>query len=191
MIVNYLGCRDSDGHTFTYSSIKKILDSKYHHIYREKVLVLTYLSEYESASVDSIIREMVNGIFGRDGIFERLPKYFMEESYKIKSKALNNNICCLGGRKIHFSTIHKVKGETHDATLYLETETQRSSDLKRVLPYYNGTKLVTSPLYNYSSKCVYVGFSRPRKLLCVAMHEKTYEQSGGVFSSWEFSDCRN
>ena len=191
MIVNYLGCRDSDGHTFTYSSIKKILDSKYHHIYREKVLVLTYLSEYESASVDSIIREMVNGIFGRDGIFERLPKYFMDESYKSKSKSLNNNICCFKRRKIQFSTVHKVKGETHDATLYLETETKGSSDLKRVLPYLKGTKPGTSPIYNYSRKCVYVGFSRPKKLLCVAIHENTYNQSGNVFSSWEIFDCRN
>ena len=88
------------------------------------------------------------------------------------------------------STIHKVKGETHDATLYLETEIQRSSDLKRVFPYYNGTKLGTSPLYNYSRKCAYVGFSRPRKLLCVAIHENTYEQSGNAFSSWGIYDCR-
>lgn len=36
MIVNYLGCKDSDGHSFTYSSIKKILDGKYHNIYHEK-----------------------------------------------------------------------------------------------------------------------------------------------------------
>lgn len=191
MIVNYLGCKDSDGHSFTYSSIKKTLDGKYHHIYREKVLVLTLLPKYEAAGVDSIIREIVNDIFGRDDIFERFPKYFMDESYKSKSKSLNNNICCFKRRKIQFSTVHKVKGETHDATLYLETETKGSSDLKRVLPYLKGTKPGTSPIYNYSRKCVYVGFSRPKKLLCVAMHENTYNQSGNVFSSWEIFDCRN
>lgn len=193
MIVNYLGCKDSEGGSFTHSSIKKALDSKYRHIYREKVLTLTWLPEYESIEVDRIIREMINTILKNDksiDIFSKLPKYFMEKTYKRKSKVSSNNTCTFNGRNIQFSTIHKVKGETHDATLYLETETQRSSDLKRVLPYYNGTKLGTSLLYNYSRKCVYVGFSRPRKLLCVAMHENTYSQSGEAFSSWGIYDCR-
>lgn len=190
MIVNNLGCKDSDGRSFTYSSIKKKLDGKYHHIYREKVLAMACLIEYESVGIDSIIREMVNGIFRRDDIFERLPKYFMEPSYMSKAQALNNNICSFNERRIQFSTVHKVKGETHDATLYLETETKKSSDLKRVLPYLNGTKPGTSLIHNYSRKCVYVGFSRPRKLLCVAMHENTYNQSGGAFDSWEIYDCR-
>ena len=190
MIVNNLGCKDSDGRSFTYSSIKKKLDGEYYHIYREKVLAMACLIEYDSARIDSIIREMVNGIFRRDDIFERLPKYFMEPSYISKAQASNNNICSFNGRRIQFSTVHKVKGETHDATLYLETETKKSSDLKRVLPYLNGTKPGTSLIHNYSRKCVYVGFSRPRKLLCVAMHENTYNQSGGAFDSWEIYDCR-
>lgn len=191
MIVNYLGCKDSEGHSFTSSSIKKILDNKYHRIYREKVLALTVLPEYGLTQIDSIIREMVNTILKKDepiDIFSKLPKYFMDEIYKTKSSS--NNCYTFNGRNIQFSTIHKVKGETHDATLYLETEIQRSSDLKRVFPYYNGTKLGTSPLYNYSRKCAYVGFSRPRKLLCVAIHENTYEQSGNAFSSWGIYDCR-
>ena len=117
IIVNYLGCKDSNGHAFTYSSIKKTLDNKYHLIYREKVLSMTCLTEYESSGIDIIIREIVNGIFRRDDILERLPKHFMEESDKNKSKS-SNNICIFNGRKIQFSTVHKVKGETHDATLY-------------------------------------------------------------------------
>lgn len=189
IIVNYLGYKNSEGHSFTSSSIKKTLDDKYRYIYREKVLALTCLSEYNAARVESIIREMVNAIFKGNDIFGRLPKYFLEESYTSKSK-VSNNICCLKGRKIQFSTIHKVKGETHDATLYLETEKQKASDLKRVLSYLNGTKHGTSPLYDYCRKCVYVGFSRPRKLLCVAMHENTFIQSGNAFSSWNIYDCR-
>lgn len=190
IIVNYLGCKDSDGHSFTYSSIKKILDGKYHNIYHEKILAMACLAEYVLEEVNRIIREMVNDIFGRDDIFERLPKYFMGESVKNKSK-ISNNICIFNGRKIQFSTVHKVKGETHDATLYLETETKGSSDLRRVLPYLKGTKPGTSQIYNYSRKCVYVGFSRPKKLLCVAMHENTYNQSGNAFSSWGIFDCKN
>ena len=54
----------------------------------------------------------------------------------------------------------RVKGEIHDATLYLETDRQRY-------------------LFDYSRKLAYVGMSRPKKLLCVAMQDKTYEKSNG------------
>jgi hypothetical protein len=42
----------------------------------------------------------------------------------------NSNIIFdpIRGRKIQISTIHKVKGETHDATLYLETVNNRKSE---------------------------------------------------------------
>lgn len=188
MIVNYLDCKNSKGQYFTYSSIKKILDSTYHQIYREKVISLTCLDEYEPTLIDHIIREMVNEIFAKDDVFNRLPKDFMEKNDKNKTKS-SNNVCIFNGRKIQFSTVHKVKGETHDATLYLETETKNSSDLKRVLPYLNGTKPGTSQLYSYSRKCVYVGFSRPRKLLCVAIHKDTYDKNKNAFKSWEIHCC--
>lgn len=188
MIVNYLDCKNSKGQYFTYSSIKKILDSTYHQIYREKVISLTCLDEYEPTLIDHIIREMVNEIFAKDDVFNRLPKDFMEKNDKNKTKS-SNNVCIFNGRKIQFSTVHKVKGETHDATLYLETETKNSSDLKRVLPYLNGTKPGTSQLYSYSRMCVYVGFSRPRKLLCVAIHKDTYDKNKNAFKSWEIHCC--
>lgn len=192
-VVNLLGYKDLKGCSFTYSSIKKKLDSEYYDIYHEKVMEITNLTEYKTSEVDKLIREMINMILEKDktiNIFTRLPKYFMEEVSKTKPKVSSNNIYTINGIKIQFNTVHKVKGETHDATLYLETENRRSSDLRRVLPFYTGEKIGTSPLHNYSRKCVYVGFSRPRKLLCVAMHEKTYKQSGSAFKSWTIYDCR-
>lgn len=42
-----------------------------------------------------------------------------------------------------------------------------------------------------NSKLAYVGMSRPKKLLCVAMQAKTYEKSKGVFDNdWEIIDLR-
>lgn len=84
-----------------------------------------------------------------------------------------------------------VKGETHDATLYLETDRQGASDLSRILPYYGVGKIGKSNLFDYSRKLAYVGMSRPKKLLCVAMQAKTYEKSKGVFDTdWEIIDLR-
>ena len=91
-----------------------------------------------------------------------------------------------------FDTIHGVKGETHDATLYLETDRCRASDLNRILPYYGVGRLGKSSLFDSSRKLAYVGFSRPRYLLCVVMQSKTYKKSKGVFDKdWEIIDLRS
>lgn len=95
------------------------------------------------------------------------------------------------GRRIIFDTIHGVKGETHDATLYLETDRQGASDLNRILPYFGVGRCGSSSLYDSSRKLAYVGMSRPKKLLCVAMQAETYEKSKGIFDAdWEVVDLR-
>ena len=95
------------------------------------------------------------------------------------------------GRRIVFDTIHGVKGETHDATLYLETDRMGASDLRRILYCFGVDKKGSSSLYDYSRKLAYVGMSRPRKLLCVAMQSETYAKSKGAFdSNWEIIDLR-
>lgn len=86
------------------------------------------------------------------------------------------------GITVSLSTIHGVKGETHDATLYLETEHYRSSDLKRIMPLFDGETLNSGDIYEKSRRCAYVGLSRPRHLLCVAMKAKTYEGHEGAFA---------
>ena len=95
------------------------------------------------------------------------------------------------GYRIKLDTVHGVKGETHDATLYLETEQNGASDLRRILPYYGIGKVGTSNICDYSRKLAYVGMSRPKKLLCVAMKGETYEKGKKVFADdWEIIDLR-
>lgn len=96
----------------------------------------------------------------------------------------------ISGRKIVIDTVHGVKGETHDATLYLETEKSRSSDIRRILPYLGVGKKGSQAISEYSRKCVYVGMSRPRKLLCLAVRAETYEEGKKVFQIWKVIDCR-
>ena len=122
----------------------------------------------------------------------KLPSYFMEEPQAdfLEEKERNVYVDPIRGRRIQFDTIHGVKGETHDATLYLETEMNRSSDIVRILPYFGIGKAGTSPLIDYSRKLVYVGMSRPRKLLCLAIQESTYIRSKNAFQGWETIDLR-
>lgn len=79
---------------------------------------------------------------------------------QIENFERNTFIDPIRGRRIEFDTIHGVKGETHDATLYLETDRQGASDLSRILPYYGVGKIGKSNLFDYSRKLAYVGMSR-------------------------------
>lgn len=89
------------------------------------------------------------------------------------------------GFDIHLSTIHRVKGETHDATLIMETKFH-DFDIKVMLPYiikvlpnedHPHDSLPEKPHHKRKFKPnkkfmrqLYVAASRPRHLLCIAIH---------------------
>jgi len=91
------------------------------------------------------------------------------------------------GIDVKIGTVHSVKGETHLATLYLETFYQRSCiggnyESQRLSPHFNGidvgTRKASETITDFaetillqSMKMAYVGFSRPTHLLCFAVHE--------------------
>jgi hypothetical protein len=69
---------------------------------------------------------------------------------------------------IKLNTIHGEKGETHTATLYLETYKNKSYDSLLIQKQLEGKPFNKS--YNYNaSKLAYVAMSRPEKLLCFAV----------------------
>ena len=92
-----------------------------------------------------------------------------------------NRFECDGGVPVNVGTIHSVKGETHDATLLLETKYDRYYDLQECIPWLldagkekpienlQRPKLRSSIQAGFMKK-LYVGASRPRHLLCIAMH---------------------
>lgn len=78
-----------------------------------------------------------------------------------------NIYICENGVHIELSTIHGVKGETHDATLVLETRY-----LDYDLSYFiNNPKEVSKKmgLNELKKELLYVATSRPRHLLCLAI----------------------
>ncbi len=82
-----------------------------------------------------------------------------------------------GGFSIHLSTIHGVKGETHDATLVMETK-YRKYDIGELLNHVAGIDVnrVTQKTKIKFSRQLYVAASRPRHLLCFSIHEKRISQ---------------
>lgn len=70
---------------------------------------------------------------------------------------------------IQFGTIHSVKGETHTATLYLETY-NRTFDVEKIVPFILGETKQTARTKNSGRlKTSYVAMTRPTHLLCVAV----------------------
>ena len=78
---------------------------------------------------------------------------------------------------VEIATVHSIKGETHASTLYLETfyntlhESERLSDQFKGIAYA-GTDDDTMK----SLRVIYVGASRPRYLLCVAIQKNRFDK---------------
>lgn len=81
-----------------------------------------------------------------------------------------------GGRTVNIdvATIHAVKGETHDATLILETF-DHQHDLRTLVPYLSGAppKKKRGPGVRVTDfmKRAFVAISRPKELVCLALHK--------------------
>lgn len=192
-----------DGFTYaqhTPATIKKVLEDKYREPYRQWMYEMSTLQKNDRQAVNQVVRKKINELLKINNpeatdIFADLPEHFLDESAVISyTNLLEKNVLIdpTRGRRIVFDTIHGVKGETHDATLYLETDRKGASDLSRILHCFGVGKQGNSTLYDYSRKLAYVGMSRPKKLLCVAMQAKTYEKAKKVFEhEWEIIDLRD
>lgn len=197
-LFHYAGVNNTEtGKEYTPSSIHTTLKEGCNGLYAEYVLGLTQLADHSRMSVDQAIRTMVDTLLTTTlptgkSIFDLVPAHFMEEPKEAQRNTDDKNIFIepIRGRRIQFDTVHGVKGETHDATLYLETEKDRGSDIGRILCCYGVGRPGASSIYDYSRKLVYVGMSRPRKLLCLAIQESTYEKSKNAFQAWDKVDFR-
>lgn len=78
--------------------------------------------------------------------------------------------------EIEIGSVHSVKGQTHCATLYLESYFNKSYESKRLKDAFLGHSIQSSDEVLQSLKMVYVGFSRPANLLCIAIHKDRFTQ---------------
>lgn len=88
--------------------------------------------------------------------------------------------------KVEVTSVHAVKGQTHSATLYLESyfnkdgrgENAKSYESQRLASQFLGEHLKNNvgDRVKQSAKMVYVGLSRPTDLLCVAIHKDRFDK---------------
>jgi len=94
------------------------------------------------------------------------------------------------GIVIHIGTVHSVKGETHTATIYLETYYQKATDAERLIDFLQGNRPKTQiekAYHKQNLKIAHVAFSRPTHLLAfacrassIAGHEDSLRENGWV-----------
>ncbi len=127
--------------------------------------------ENVKASMHTYIIEELLPLFNKE-ISEDASKFF-SASNSVQQNAQANvlgNIYHGTNIDIEISTVHAVKGETHASTLFLETsyygkhESERLADQFKGIPYTQKDKHTLNSL-----RVAYVGMSRPRYLLCVAL----------------------
>lgn len=75
---------------------------------------------------------------------------------------------------IHIGTTHSVKGETHHATLVLETQKRHIFDGQEVAPFLGADPGARQPRNQTAAemlRVMFVSVSRPSRLLCMAIHK--------------------
>jgi DNA helicase II / ATP-dependent DNA helicase PcrA len=80
---------------------------------------------------------------------------------------------------IHVGTVHSVKGETHTATLYLETFYYGKTCGEQLIEQIKGVPFVNNGKQKRKAQCIkvaHVGLSRPTDLLCFAMNKKLVDE---------------
>lgn len=180
---------------YTPSSIKKYIETK------ETCFVLKFKMDllqvvklicvHNKDEVLCKMRNLINDVLTEIGVknLEALKNFLSTEIVHQSDIEDSHDI------DIHFETVHRAKGHTHCATLYVETKYEGDYESIHVLnkvfqnatrkcpimyfsnPFYKEYNTMNKGVYAQSAtKMVYVGLSRPTHLLCYAMHKSSFER---------------
>lgn len=124
-----------------------------------------------------IIKDTLGKIINKKYLDNKI-KYFYEQTSDIKMENTDSNYFILDNDgkkiKIDYGTINSVKGETHTATLVCETF-NKYYDIENVFEKHIKLHKKLKTTENFLHK-LYVGFTRPTDMLCVAITNDTYNK---------------
>ncbi|HWJ29146.1 MAG TPA: UvrD-helicase domain-containing protein [Flavisolibacter sp.] len=191
-ILRKLDIHSDNNKPFTKRNMLDYLKQKHVEVYNDLKLKLYQWSRMilngEHGNALKLIKEFIPRFVALWGKKQFAALTFINEQYVRRTLELNSseskmNQCRYHGIPIEVDTIHGVKGQTHTATLYLESFYQKSIkksgnyESERLAAVLKGNPL-SADAHEYtkqSMKMTYVGFSRPTHLLCFAVHESRFE----------------
>lgn len=167
-----------------------------YHLFREHMAEV-FLMELNSSATPVMLRDQIrsailpvwpigekaNAFLNGDSIDPALD--VDKDITQTKNQFVDDN-----GIVINVGTVHSAKGETHTATLYLETNYHTSTDAKRLIDFLEGNRpeaQIKKPHHQQNLKVAHVAFSRPTHLLAfacrassIAGHEDGLKENGWV-----------
>lgn len=181
--------------------LENILDENNRFYSKRKLLQFLkdkFINEYEDLKLH-IYKWSIAIIKGKsEEIFESIKEYiptflqFFDKEISHSNDFINNeseinienieiieqtNIYKLDNIEVEIGTIHSAKGQTHTATLYLETFYQGKYESEYLKELFLEEAINKNGVYRKQAlKMSYVGFSRPTHLLCVAIHKDRFDR---------------
>ena len=104
------------------------------------------------------------------------------------SNGTDTNVYSNSEADIKVDTVHSVKGETHIATLYMETSYHKKCESEYLWNQFKGNAYVSGKGDTYKKealKIAYVAMSRPRYFLCVAIDKRHFQDCEEVRKIWD------
>lgn len=183
-LLNFLKNKDEDlfkkYKLLAFASVKLMVLSQYQEVYDRMQTLADWLLEHM-------------GVTKSDECVKFISKPYIS---KIEKPQQNDT-------QLQIETVHHAKGQTHCATLYIETMYQgkyESIHVRKEKKKATKTKAATyypNPFYKEigkqqkgahiqsAMKMTYVGLSRPTHLLCYAMHKSSYE----LYNAEKLKEC--
>lgn len=186
---------DGTEERYSYSNIRKYLKSSNSHIRFNNQIKSLMENDIDKDFWDQSVNIMEE-CFGIEKNSQHTDFIDFENSTLSLKSTVNPNIVRteINGRIIEneVATIHSVKGETHAATLVLETKNHQF-DVGVLIDYILGEnstrpKGVRKPKF---MKQLYVAFSRPQYLLCLVLDKSRFPAehlSKGEYAGWKIVD---
>lgn len=188
---------ETSGRSFTVASLKSYWRGEHegtYFLFRER-LAESFLLALGSGVSPTDLRDQINSAV--QSVWPSLDlnnDFFTENAIETSierdpsSGHANNRFVSDNGIVIEVGTVHSVKGETHFATLYLETEYHKGHDGSRLVEFLKGNRpadQLRKAYHKQNLKIMHVAFSRPTHLLAfacqassIAGHEDDLQNNG-------------
>jgi hypothetical protein len=150
------------------------------------------------AEIKCFIPKMIE-VFGKEVVKSK--KFINDNTLEKQPDSSENQLlvkdniyCCpTTGLKAEICTVHSAKGETHLATLYVETFYQKKYESESLIECFcgNNPNLSESKADVHkkeSIKVAYVALSRSANLLCFAIHQDRFSKMKDRVKDWEIVD---
>lgn len=167
---------------------------------RFKLKIYQWSIDIVEGDIDSVLESIRSFIPELLGFFEcsinKCQEFIQNEDIReiIQSENTTKTNCYNNdGFDIEITSVHSAKGQTHCATLYLESYYKSKYESERLKSKLTQKgRFEESDINQTTLKMIYVGFSRPMDLLCFAVHENRLNPlRDELESEWEIMDVFN